>query len=165
MPSYGKLVRDRIPRIIIRNGEVPILNVLSLKDFKRSLLAKLVEECTELSSASERTDIMLECADVKEVLAALCAEYHTAQTIRLQHDRPYDPDAREFLLRKAKALRDAEDPKEKLPEFLEHFSRMLDHFCITCEELERKQLQRRQERGGFEKRFYLVKVISPEAMF
>ena len=64
---YGKLVRDKIPEIIIRNGEIPKTTVLKNEDFFLELNKKLQEEVTEYL---EDYDIE-ELADIVEVIFAL----------------------------------------------------------------------------------------------
>ena len=64
---YGKLVRDKIPEIIIRNGEIPKTTVLENEDFFLELNKKLQEEVTEYL---ENYDIE-ELADIVEVIFAL----------------------------------------------------------------------------------------------
>ena len=44
MQKYDKLVRDKIPLIITKNGEKPIIKILNDKDFKHELEKKLYEE-------------------------------------------------------------------------------------------------------------------------
>lgn len=71
----GKLVRDRIPEIIEANGENPHTKVLSGIDFIDALKEKLVEEAGEVRSATERKEVLEECADVYEVLLAFAKTY------------------------------------------------------------------------------------------
>ena len=68
--SYKKLVRDKIPDIIINNGEKPITRILSLEEYKLELERKLEEEMKEVlnSSGNERLE---ELADLLEVMIAL----------------------------------------------------------------------------------------------
>lgn len=72
MSKYEKLVRDRIPEIIVGNGETPIVRILDNKEFEQELIKKLFEECTEVQEASgnERLE---ELADVLEVIRALAS--------------------------------------------------------------------------------------------
>jgi predicted house-cleaning noncanonical NTP pyrophosphatase (MazG superfamily) len=66
----GKLVRDKIPDIIRRDGREPVVTVLDDAQYRAALVAKLFEEATELSEAS-RGEVVGEIADVYEVLRAL----------------------------------------------------------------------------------------------
>lgn len=69
--KYNKLVRNNIPNIIEQNGEKPIIEILSDKDYKEELLNKLQEECNEVISAENQEELLNELADVYEVLNAL----------------------------------------------------------------------------------------------
>lgn len=64
---YNKLVRDRIPEICRKEGEIPKYRILSQKNFKKELKKKLLEEARELMRAEE-DKLKNEIADVYEVL-------------------------------------------------------------------------------------------------
>jgi len=66
----GKLVRDRIPELIERDGRTPRTRVLDDDAYLCALLDKLVEEANELRNAEPGQRIE-EMADVVEVLHAL----------------------------------------------------------------------------------------------
>lgn len=68
--SYNKLVRDKIPEIIINNGEEPITRILNDSEYKLELEKKLLEECNEVISSSSK-DRIEELADLLEVIRAL----------------------------------------------------------------------------------------------
>lgn len=71
MPQqYDKLVRDRIPEIIRRNGDECVVEVMGEEDYRHALRRKLVEEATEASEASPVT-LITELADLYEVIDAL----------------------------------------------------------------------------------------------
>ena len=66
---YNKLVRDNIPKIIKENGAVPYTHTASDAEYINALQYKLHEEVNEFL-----TDLSAEeCADVFEVLHAICA--------------------------------------------------------------------------------------------
>ncbi len=67
---YNKLVRDRIPEIIERNGEKPIISVLNDDEYKKALEKKLYEEYNEVIN-SFGNDRIEELADMIEVIRAL----------------------------------------------------------------------------------------------
>ena len=69
---YRKLVRDRIPAIILADGRRPVTRVLDEAAYRRALLDKLAEEAGEAACAST-ADLPGELADVLEVLRALTA--------------------------------------------------------------------------------------------
>ncbi len=66
--NYQKLVRDKIPEIILADGQTPETRILSDEEYRTRLLEKLVEEAKELL---ESNGDMGERADVAEVLKAL----------------------------------------------------------------------------------------------
>lgn len=71
MPN-GKLVRDRIPALIIADGGTPRATVLDEPAYTAALKAKLLEEAEEVFTADEGS-LLEEIADVYEVLLALAA--------------------------------------------------------------------------------------------
>lgn len=60
----GKLVRDKIPAIIKKNGKKPIYHKASLDEYRTKLLDKLVEEANEFKSAPSKEEL----ADILEVI-------------------------------------------------------------------------------------------------
>ncbi|SFO65068.1 Predicted house-cleaning noncanonical NTP pyrophosphatase, all-alpha NTP-PPase (MazG) superfamily [Pseudobutyrivibrio sp. JW11] len=64
----GKLVRDKIPRIIQADGKSPIIRTLSEEDYLQELDKKLNEEVAEYQADKS----IEEMADVLEVLYAIC---------------------------------------------------------------------------------------------
>ena len=64
---YNKLVRDRIPEIIKKDGETLFVRKLSQKEFKAEVLKKVLEEAQELSEAKNREELLKECADLQEI--------------------------------------------------------------------------------------------------
>lgn len=68
MAKQGKLVRDKIPEIIINAGKKPIVEILSDEDYLVELDKKLNEEVAEYQVDKS----IEEMADVLEVLYAIC---------------------------------------------------------------------------------------------
>ncbi|MFZ1258335.1 MAG: nucleoside triphosphate pyrophosphohydrolase [Candidatus Saccharimonas sp.] len=68
---HNKLVRNKIPQIIVKNGATASTKVLSKQEYRQALLEKLVEEAKELSSDPGYE----ERADVAEVLLAIDNEF------------------------------------------------------------------------------------------
>ncbi|MDF2865704.1 MAG: phosphoribosyl-ATP pyrophosphohydrolase [Clostridia bacterium] len=64
---YNKLVRDKIPEIIINTGENPITEVLKDNMYKEMLDKKLLEEVNEYL----KDDNVEELADIMEVILAI----------------------------------------------------------------------------------------------
>lgn len=68
---YPKLVRDKIPELIERDGKKAIIRVANKKEYILFLLEKLIEESSELKEAEDLEHQKEEIADVREVLASL----------------------------------------------------------------------------------------------
>lgn len=67
MRVYKKLVRDKIPEIIIAKGDMPITRVLSDEEFSEYLSRKLNEEVQEFLSEGTVEELV----DIYEVLLAI----------------------------------------------------------------------------------------------
>ena len=79
--NYEKLVRDKIPETIARQGKHVYFRALSGDELKAALKDKLIEEAKELADAETPADIIEEMADVMEVLHALIDEYGYANKV------------------------------------------------------------------------------------
>ena len=64
----GKLVRDKIPEIIIADGKKPIIRILDNDEYLQELDKKLNEEIAEYQADKS----IEEMADALEVLFAIC---------------------------------------------------------------------------------------------
>lgn len=67
---YNKLVRDKIPNIIEKKGEIPVTKILDDISYKEELEKKLYEEYKEVIEANGQ-DRVEELADLLEVIKAL----------------------------------------------------------------------------------------------
>jgi predicted house-cleaning noncanonical NTP pyrophosphatase (MazG superfamily) len=67
MPSYQKLVRDRIPEIIKAAGKKPVTHILEEAAYLDELDRKLNEECEEYQESKS----LEELADMLEVMYAI----------------------------------------------------------------------------------------------
>lgn len=70
MPIYNKLIRDKIPDIIRKEGKK--FNIMTLNDneYEIELLKKFIEECQELVQAKDENDKLEELADIFELMHA-----------------------------------------------------------------------------------------------
>ena len=105
MPTYNKLVRDKIPEIIKRTGKNYRTTVLDDYAFEKELKEKLKEEMDEVLKAKNTEELVEELADLLEVIDALSR-----------------------------------------------------HCGIDSSQLELVKEQKKLDRGGFEKKFYLLDV-------
>ncbi|UFU00752.1 nucleoside triphosphate pyrophosphohydrolase [Radiobacillus kanasensis] len=71
MPTYNKLVRDKIPKIISESGKQYTIETIQEKDYDRLLKEKFWEETKELMDAATQEEFLQEAADILEVLHAL----------------------------------------------------------------------------------------------
>ena len=79
--SYGKLVRDKIPEIIIKNGEKPITRILDDQEYVLELEKKLMEEANEVLTAKGK-ERLEELADLLEVMESLaCSESSSLEEV------------------------------------------------------------------------------------
>lgn len=68
---WRKLVRDRIPEIISKDGKIAVTRTLTNSDFRLALLDKLHEESLEARGSSDDEELSKELSDVLEVVHAL----------------------------------------------------------------------------------------------
>lgn len=82
MASYKKLVRDKIPEIIKKNGEEPITRILDNEEYLKELNIKILEEVNEYLESGE----IEELADIMEVIIGILnakeSSYETLENIR-----------------------------------------------------------------------------------
>lgn len=86
MPTYNKLVRDRIPEIIENTGKNFSTRVLDNKEYIQELKKKSFEELQEYVETNNNQDAIEELADVLEIIHAL-AEYHGASIEEVERVR------------------------------------------------------------------------------
>ena len=73
---YNKLVRDRIPEIIEKDGASFKTSVLNDEDFKTELLKKLIEEAQEVVGAKDdNKELVKELGDILEVIDYLIKSF------------------------------------------------------------------------------------------
>lgn len=82
MKIYKKLVRDKIPEIIMSTGDSAITRILSDEEFSESLRRKLCEEVNEFLAEGTVEELV----DIYEVLLALvenmCISFESFEEIR-----------------------------------------------------------------------------------
>jgi predicted house-cleaning noncanonical NTP pyrophosphatase (MazG superfamily) len=77
MPTYNKLVRDRIPEIIEANGKKFSTRVLSDEEYITELKNKSFEELEEYRDAETREEALEELADLMEIVHAFARSHGT----------------------------------------------------------------------------------------
>ncbi|MET3833451.1 putative house-cleaning noncanonical NTP pyrophosphatase (MazG superfamily) [Paenibacillus sp. DS2363] len=93
MPTYNKLVRDKIPHIITSSGKECRTRILDSEEYKQELRTKLQEESDEYVKAASDQEALEELADMLEVIRAL-AEVHGANAAQLDKLRADKAEAR-----------------------------------------------------------------------
>lgn len=86
MPTYNKLIRDGIPKIIEKEGKSYKTMILNDAQFKSELQKKLKEEVEEYLDAQSDQEAVEELADALEVIHAL-TEAHGVSFEELEHVR------------------------------------------------------------------------------
>lgn len=86
MPTYNKLVRDRIPETIQKDGKGFSTRVLSHSEYHLELRKKMFEELKEYEETSNNEDALEELADLLELIHAAAtvhgATYQDIESIR-----------------------------------------------------------------------------------
>lgn len=77
--EYNKLVRDRIPEIIHRNGRECEVFKMSEAEYRQAVLDKLIEEAQEVAAAAPQ-ELVTELADLYEVIDAIMTVYGIEQS-------------------------------------------------------------------------------------
>ncbi|MBY0027511.1 nucleoside triphosphate pyrophosphohydrolase [Priestia aryabhattai] len=86
MPTYNKLVRDKIPTMIEQSGNTFKSRVLQREEYQNELKEKAKEELQEYIEAQTHQDAIEELADLLEVMHAL-AVVHGATPEQLEKVR------------------------------------------------------------------------------
>ena len=78
MKTYNKLVRDKIPEIMLKSGAKPVTKILNQDEYTLCLEKKLDEEVLEYHQGKN----LEELADILEVVYAICeAKGHTTDDL------------------------------------------------------------------------------------
>lgn len=72
--EYNKLVRERIPEIIRKNGRECEVIKISEAEYRQAVLDKLIEEAQEVAAAAPQ-ELVTELADLYEVIDAIMTAY------------------------------------------------------------------------------------------
>ncbi|MCC5803791.1 nucleoside triphosphate pyrophosphohydrolase [Rossellomorea vietnamensis] len=75
MPTYNKLIRDKIPQIIKSKGKEFSTKILNDEDYIKYLKEKAYEELDEYCAAETDGEAVEELADLLEVVRALSKQH------------------------------------------------------------------------------------------
>ncbi|PFA62912.1 phosphoribosyl-ATP pyrophosphohydrolase [Bacillus sp. AFS015802] len=75
MPTYNKLVRDKIPQIIESKGKEFSTKILNDKDYIKYLKEKAYEELDEYCATETDGEAVEELADLLEIIRALAKQH------------------------------------------------------------------------------------------
>jgi len=78
MPIYNKLVRDKIPQIIEKDGNTYSSRILDETEYKEELRKKLSEEIDEYLNATNDVEAIEELADVMELIHAVALSHDSS---------------------------------------------------------------------------------------
>ena len=85
---YNKLVRDKIPEIIVAEGHECTVRTLDLEEYRQQLMRKLIEEAKEATESFNEISLVEELSDVLEVIYALANSYGRSvqdlETVRIE---------------------------------------------------------------------------------
>lgn len=76
MEIYNKLVRDKIPDLIKKNGESCKVEILEQEAFIVALKKKLQEEVDEYLTSQHEEEAIEELADILEIIHSLAQTHH-----------------------------------------------------------------------------------------
>lgn len=71
MPTYNKLIRNKIPKIIKSNGKTPTTRILPEEEYIKELCKKTKEELNEYLEATTKEHKLEELSDLLELINAL----------------------------------------------------------------------------------------------
>ena len=84
--EYDKLVRDRIPEIIRKEGRQCEITIMSEEEYRKTLLEKLVEEAKEVTEGNPDTWVT-EIADLYEVIETLITVFNIDRQLVLAEQK------------------------------------------------------------------------------
>ncbi|WP_249872461.1 nucleoside triphosphate pyrophosphohydrolase [Oceanobacillus saliphilus] len=87
MPTYHKLVRDRIPEIIEKSGKDCKTETLNQDRYILELKKKLLEEVEEYQQVATKENALEELADLLEIIYMLVKDVHGSSMKELEKIR------------------------------------------------------------------------------
>ena len=83
---FNKLIRSKIPARMIEEGVVINAQKLEIQEYIAQLKQKIIEEAIEVSETNSREDLIIELADVLEVIYAI-AEATSISQVEIEQAR------------------------------------------------------------------------------
>ncbi|PFL47594.1 phosphoribosyl-ATP pyrophosphohydrolase [Bacillus cereus] len=77
MPTYNKLIRNKVPQIIKANGKTPTTRSLPKDEYIKEICKKTEEEIKEYIEAKTKSDKLEELSDLLELINALAEQEGT----------------------------------------------------------------------------------------
>ena len=86
---HNKLIRDKIPEILVKKNIKFEISKLNDKQFSKALKNKLLEEVIELKDTKTKDELLNELADVQEVFEAILKddEISSKDVVRVQQKK------------------------------------------------------------------------------
>jgi len=180
--KYGKLVRDKIPDIIEAKGEVPIYHILDNEKMKKHLFIKLMEEYKEMIEAyseyqmyvkhgyEDPKHLIEEIGDVLEVIMSLGKIDDIEEQELLYLGRLAEPTIKEDLTACFAKLKRTvchiynirQIHKQDYITLMQLLLFLIRTLKFQEQEILKFMLQKREERGRFDKRIYLENVVQKQ---
>jgi len=88
--EYKKLIRDRIPEIILQDGKTAEFRILGEEEYKKELLTKIIEEAKEVYETNgQKEDLIKELADILEIIDYIIKDFNlsAAEIQEVKDDR------------------------------------------------------------------------------
>lgn len=107
---FNKLVRDKIPDILDKNGGDTEIEILNDENYIKHIYKKLKEECEEVVTANSQENLIEELADLEEVISSI-AKLHQInrneiETVRIAKKEKRGGFENKILLKSAKIVND-----------------------------------------------------------
>jgi predicted house-cleaning noncanonical NTP pyrophosphatase (MazG superfamily) len=83
---FNKLIRSKLPDRMVKEGVVINSQKLEIQEYIAQLKQKIIEEANEVSETNSREDLIIELADVLEVIYAL-AEATSISQLEIEQAR------------------------------------------------------------------------------
>lgn len=167
MKSFEKLVRDGIQDVITQNGEYYYTRRLKPEEFEIELKKKLLEESQEVNKATTKEELTNELADVLEVINYILKTNDITLDNEINSDELLPSALGRILINEATEIKTISD-KDKLTKKLNLVNAILNKLMkineIAYEDVEKARIDKKEKRGGFDRRVFLKSTITLEEL-